>query len=143
MIERTLTVGVSCAHAFRVWTKKLDLWWPPNHRLSGESDSDMVLEAHVGGRFYERTRSGREIEYGRITACEPPSRLAYDFYIGSDNQSPSAVEILFTPVPEGTRVEIHHGPGAMEAPRWSRTVGGYKRAWGHLTEVLQTELEQQ
>ncbi|MFI7065170.1 hypothetical protein ACIBL3_29545 [Kribbella sp. NPDC050124] len=32
----------------------------------------MVLERRLGGRIYERTQAGDEIDWGEITAWDPP-----------------------------------------------------------------------
>ena len=41
-VLRQITVACSVEHAFRVFTAKLDLWWPPGHRKF--SGSSLALE---------------------------------------------------------------------------------------------------
>ncbi len=57
-----ITVEVDCPpeHAFAVWTGRIALWWPSDHTVSGEADAEIVLEAGVGGRIFERTAAGVE-----------------------------------------------------------------------------------
>jgi hypothetical protein len=55
-------VACSAEHAFRVWTDRIGIWWPPDHTASGQADL-IVLEGGVGGRIYERTSDGVEIEH--------------------------------------------------------------------------------
>jgi len=136
MIQRSLRVRVSPSRAFRAWTQSVDLWWPRNHRISGVAKSTMVIEEGVGGRFYERTPEGREIPYGKVVCWQPPERLDYDFYLGSDKDSPTRVEVRFNPADEGTRVDILHHRGGLSEERWAANNEGYGRAWNHLAQVI-------
>jgi hypothetical protein len=49
----------------------------------------------IGGRIYERTRDGTEIDWGEITVWEPPTRLAYRWHIRRDRADATDVEIPF------------------------------------------------
>ena len=42
----------------------------------------VTLEPRLGGRIYERTSDGTEIDWGEITDWDPPRRLAYLWHIG-------------------------------------------------------------
>jgi uncharacterized protein YndB with AHSA1/START domain len=118
-------VDCSAEHAFGVWTAKLSRWWPADHTVSGEADIDIVFEGHVGGRIFERTRSGEVHEWGEVTAWEPPRRVGYRWHLRQDRGDATQVEIVF--IEQGatrTRVEIVHsgwerlgagGPGRREA----------------------------
>ena len=65
-------------HAFEVWTTRLSSWWPKGHSASGHPDTTVVFEPRLGGRIFERTPDGTEIDWGEITELEstPPSRLS-------------------------------------------------------------------
>ncbi len=54
-------------HAFEVWTTRLANWWPKGHSASGHPDTVVVLEPRLGGRIFERTPDGTEIDWGEIT----------------------------------------------------------------------------
>jgi hypothetical protein len=96
------------AHAFATWTEHFGTWWPRSHTVTGDPMA-VVLEPHVGGRIYERTVDGREIDWGEITVWEPPRRLAYLWHIRRDRADATDVEITFSDVGGGaTRVEIVH-----------------------------------
>jgi len=49
-------------HAFAVWTTRLSTWWPKGHSTSGDPDTVVTLEPHLGGRIFERTPDGTEID---------------------------------------------------------------------------------
>ncbi len=103
-----IELDVECApvHAFRTWTEKLSVWWPRAHSVSGNPIA-VVLEPGVGGRIYERTRDGEEIDWGWVTAWEPPERLGYRWHIRREPAEATDVEVRFRAGPAGgTRVEI-------------------------------------
>jgi len=69
----------------------------------------VTFEPFVGGRVYERTASGSEVDWGRIVAWEPPLRLAYLWHLRVDRADATDVEITFTEHGEDScRVEIEH-----------------------------------
>ena len=105
-----ITIDVNCPadHAFRVWTNRIATWWPQSHTVSGEAGSRVVLEERLGGRIFEATLSGREIDWGEITAWEPPHRLAYLWHIRRDRADATDVNIRFLDLGGATRVEIVH-----------------------------------
>ena len=106
-----LSFDVACSpeHAFRVWTSRISTWWPSDHTVSGQSDLEIVLESGVGGRIYERTAEGVEHDWGEVTIWEPPSRLAYEWYLNQGRADATEVEIRFlTQGIAATRVEIEH-----------------------------------
>jgi hypothetical protein len=105
-----MSFDVACAaeHAFSVWTSGIGTWWPLDHTATGQA-ALVVLQSGVGGRIYERTADGVEHEWGEVTAWQPPARLAYLWYLGTDRADATEVEIRF--LAQGaaaTRVEIEH-----------------------------------
>jgi uncharacterized protein YndB with AHSA1/START domain len=105
-----MSIVVACppAHAFEVWTTRIGSWWPRDHTVSGEVGTRVVLEGHDGGRIFERAPDGREHDWGRVTAWEPPSRLAYRWHLGQHPGDATDVEIRFIATGSATRVEIEH-----------------------------------
>jgi uncharacterized protein YndB with AHSA1/START domain len=106
-----LTFDIECPvdHAFDVWTTRLSSWWPKGHSASGDRDTVITLEPGLGGRIFERTPDGTEIDWGQITAWEPPHRLGYVWHIGRDRSDATDVELTFADRGDGTtRLEIVH-----------------------------------
>lgn len=128
-LQVQLELDCSPAHAFYVWTARASLWWPPAHSVTGEDGLEVVFEPRVGGRIFERTRAGVEVDWGEVTAWEPPARLAYLWHIATDRASATDVEIRFVELEPGrTRVEIEHGGWERlgeRGPAWrdANTVG--------------------
>lgn len=106
-----LSFEVECPveHAFSVWTDRTSRWWPRSHTMTGERGLEVVFEPRAGGRIFERTLAGTEVEWGEIQVWEPPRRLGYLWHIATDRDSATEVEITF--VDQGnatTRVDIEH-----------------------------------
>src|SRR6185369_14084263 len=71
-----VVLDCSVEHAFATWTERFSSWWPRGHSVTGDPAA-VTLEPQVGGRIYERTHDGEEIDWGLITAWDPPHRLRY------------------------------------------------------------------
>jgi hypothetical protein len=98
--------------------------------VSGGTGLAVVLEPRVGGRIFERTAAGAELESGEVTVWEPPLRLGYLWHLRWDRADAAEVEITFVDNGDSTRVNIEHrgrerlgaqGPGWRDANRagWS------------------------
>ncbi len=106
-----LSYEIDCTaeHAFDVWTTQLSMWWPRGHSASGDPDTRVVLEPRLGGRIFERTSDGTEIDWGEITRWSPPSQLGYVWHIGRDRTDATDVELSFVDIGGGrTRLDIVH-----------------------------------
>ena len=109
-IKVSFTVGCSPEHAFDTWTQRATAWWPPEHTVSHEPGARIVFEPRMGGRIFERTPAGREIEWGQVVEWDRPRRLRYMWHIATDPKHATDVEIAFHEMPDAsTRVEIEHG----------------------------------
>ena len=109
-------------HAFSTWTGKASSWWPVEHTVSHEPGTEIVFEPGAGGRIFERTPGGDEIEWGHIVEWDPPRRLRYVWHIATDPERATDVEIMFHELPgPSTRIEIEHGG-------WDR-LGEIGQAW--------------
>ena len=103
-IKVSFTVACSPEHAFDTWTERATSWWPPEHTVSHERGARIVFEPRAGGRIFERTATGREIEWGQIVEWDRPHRLRHLWHIAT------GVEIVFRALPDAsTHVEIEHG----------------------------------
>ena len=49
-------------HAFDLWTRRTSSWWPVAHTVTAESGLEVIFEGRAGGRIFERTVGGREVE---------------------------------------------------------------------------------
>jgi Activator of Hsp90 ATPase homolog 1-like protein len=106
-----LSFVVECPveHAFSTWTSRASSWWPVTHTVTAERGLQVVFEGRPGGRIYERTPAGVEVEWGEVTAWEPPTLLRYLWHIRVDRSDATEVEIRFEDRGDATtRVDIEH-----------------------------------
>jgi uncharacterized protein YndB with AHSA1/START domain len=106
-----LSFDIRCSpdHAFAVWTTRLASWWPKGHSASGNPDTTVVFEPRLGGRIFERTPDGTEIDWGEITEWSPPQRLGYLWHIARDRADATTVILHFVGLDDGTtRLDIVH-----------------------------------
>lgn len=128
-------------HAFAVWTDDFGRWWPTDHTATGEAGLTVTLEPRAGGRIFERTSDGREIDWGEVLVWEPPSRLVYSWHLRRAREDATEVEIRFVPTsPDATRVEIEHRGWerlGSDGPAWrDRNRGGWDTLLPHYLAAL-------
>jgi len=134
MIQKSVLLRCSPIEAFHLFTTRISEWWPLTHRPSKDPHSELVLEA--SGRFHERAADGRDIDLGRVVEWDPPRRLMLDFYMGTSADQPTAVEILFVPEGEATRVTVYHRSKPESAHLWTRRVGVFENSWQSVLQSL-------
>jgi uncharacterized protein YndB with AHSA1/START domain len=118
-IRKEVTVSASPERAFEVFTRRMHTWWPlETHSVragrDGAPPEELHLEPWAGGRFYEQTGE-EQASWGTVLECEPPRRIRFEWHVNPANP-PTEVEVTFTPVEEGTRVELVHTGWGRFAP---------------------------
>ena len=121
-VKKSIIVNQAADQTFRLWTEQIRTWWPAGHSLSGDPQTQVVIEGRVGGRFYECASNGAEYIWGTVEVWEPPERLVFTWYLGSSPSLPSRVEVHFIPLADNqTRIELEHrGPELIGELWWSR-----------------------
>ena len=113
-VKKSILVNVPIAHAFEVFTKRFDLWWPRSHHISKVDMKEAIIEPREGGRWYEKGVDGSECDWGKVLAWSPPNKVALSWHLQGDwsyNADPahaSRVEVTFTEEAGQTRVELVH-----------------------------------
>ena len=111
----TVTVDVSPEDAFDAFTQQIDSWWRRGvaYRVAGRKPGTLAFEAKLGGRLFEEYQGpdGPLVhEAGKITAWEPPHRVAFEWR-GSNFEAgeKTFVEVTFTQMESGrTRLDLVH-----------------------------------
>lgn len=130
VLRKTVTVAAPPERAFHLFTEGISTWWPlATHSVAAERADAAVFEPHEDGRIYERTRDGDEHEWGRVTAWEPPVRVAYTWHPGRGPDTAQDVEVRFTPAGEGTHVELVHTGWERLGDRAEDVFGSYDGGW--------------
>ena len=137
-VQKSVTVAVPIAHAFKIFTERLDLWWPRTHHIGKVEMATAAIEAREGGRWYERGVDGSECEWGRVLAWSPPTKVALSWQISPawgfepDPAKASRLEVTFHDLGDGkTRVDLlhegldRHGEGWQELRKAVAGDGGW------------------
>ena len=119
ILTRTITLNCDIAHAFDVFTRKIDLWWPRGHRKT--SAGALRLQAVAGGAKIDRAADGNEWRMAEVAEIDPPYMLKLDWYPGSP-AAPTSVEIRFAPIADGTTVTVTHRPLLETKSIWPQRV---------------------
>lgn len=129
-IRKTVVVHRKPEEAFSIFTERLSSWWPhKTHSLSKGGAASVVMEPRVGGKLYETSEEGERKEWGTIVAWNPPSGFVTTWHPGMDPESPTEVELRFTAVPEGTRVDLEHRNWERLGAKAAENRKGYDGGW--------------
>jgi uncharacterized protein YndB with AHSA1/START domain len=127
MIVKSVVLACDPDHAFALFTEQAGLWWPAARRHSKDANSTIRMEA--GGRFFERSNDGAEVELGVVRHFEPARRLLLDWYPGTGPEHPTQVEITFAAADGGTRVTVRHSQGTASSAVFRGNAPAFDRSW--------------
>lgn len=135
-IVRTVSVSWAPSEAYRRFVEDFGRWWPrATHSVGGPEVTEIVFEARAGGRIFERHRSGRRFQWGKVLACDPPRSIRFSWHPSRDESTAQEVTLTFHAEGAGTRLELvsdgweRWGKGAKGARR------GYDLGWGHVLDL--------
>jgi uncharacterized protein YndB with AHSA1/START domain len=126
-VRASVLVEAPIAHAFKVFTEDMGTWWPREHHIiEGEIES-ITFEPRAGGRVFDRTVDGRESQWSRVLAYDPPHRVVFswdisnEFELQTDPDKTSEIEVTFTAEgPDRTRVVLEHRKLDRHGDGWER-----------------------
>jgi uncharacterized protein YndB with AHSA1/START domain len=130
-VRKSVVVDRPAEDAFRVYTEQIGSWWPfaKTHSVAKEDVETVIIEGREGGRFYERTKSGDEHLWGTILVWDPPHRILHSWHPGRGEETAQKVEVSFTPVGDGTRVDLVHTGWEVLGERMAEVVASYETGW--------------
>jgi uncharacterized protein YndB with AHSA1/START domain len=135
-VVKTLTVACTPEEAFRYFTADFSVWWPGGtHSVVAfasefkDKPAAVIFEPRLGGRIFERARSGEEYAWGVVLAWQPPARVMFSFHPGRDDQEAQTVEVTFSPAPEGARVVLTHGGWEKLRANGQKARDSYNQGW--------------
>ena len=141
-VEKTMTVNCSVEHAFEVFTDRIGQWWPLHaHSISVQEDGTgapetVVLEAGVGGRLFERTADGEELDWGQVVVWEPPSRIVLEWRPSRKPTASTELEIRFAAEGSGTRVNLEHRGWERLGARAAESRANYDGGWVRVMQAF-------
>lgn len=111
-VEAHVTVPVAPDAAFGAFTAGLGTWWPAAYSWGPDTLDRHALEPVLGGRVTEHGTAGTQLDWGIVTAWDPPARVVLDWMVGLDRapcpDSPSRVTVGFHLDGSSTRVVVVH-----------------------------------
>ncbi|MGZ4592641.1 MAG: SRPBCC domain-containing protein [Actinomycetes bacterium] len=127
-VLRTVQVRRPPQEAFRLFTDRIDAWWPvATHSVFGDASDGLAFE---DGLLVERSRAGERSVWGEVTQWSPPHRLALTWHPGDDSGRCTHLEIDFRSDGDGgTRVELVHSGWEVLAAHAAQTRAGYASGW--------------
>jgi uncharacterized protein YndB with AHSA1/START domain len=144
VVTKSIIVELDVAGAFRAWTEQIRAWWPVSHSSSGDPKTQVFIEGKVGGRFYERASNGVEYDWGAVDVWDPPYRLAFTWYLGSNQELPTRVEVQFVSLDENkTRIELEHRGPELIGELWWQRKHVFSTAWDNVLSKFVTFLTSQ
>jgi len=136
-VQQSVTVDLPIEDVFELFTDRFSEWWPlTSHSEGGEESESCELEPNVGGRVFERTRSGEDREWGVVTEWEPPNRVAFTWHPGALDGEEQTVEVEFRAIPTGTRITVTHTGWEWNGVQASAIVGTHFVAFVHEQLVM-------
>jgi uncharacterized protein YndB with AHSA1/START domain len=135
-VVKKITVACTPEEAFRYFTDDFSMWWPvATHSVVAyasefkDKPAAVIFEPRVGGRLFERTRSGEEHVWGTVLAWQPPVRVMFSFHPGRDDKEAQNVEVTFSPGAEGARVVLTHSGWEKLTGNAQQTRDRYNQGW--------------
>jgi uncharacterized protein YndB with AHSA1/START domain/uncharacterized protein YciI len=124
-LRRAVIVEANPETAFAVFTANFGSWWPlAEYGVYGDGTVEMA-----DGEIVEVSAAGEKVNWGSITAWDPPQRLAFSWHPSPDADAPSSqVEVQFTDLDGRTLVVlVHSGWEAYDDPQAMRD--SYGNGW--------------
>ena len=132
-IRRSITVDCPVEHAFSTFTERIHDWWPlETHSIEvdeGGPAPETVIFDGPGGRLYERTTKGEELDWAHVTAFEPPHRFVLSWNASREERPPTEIEVRFEEKDGKTRVDLEHRGWEKLGERGAEAREGYNSGW--------------
>lgn len=82
VVRQSVTVPLSQEQAFELFVERFESWWPlESHHIGDHPARQVMIEAHEGGRWYERDEAGSECQWGRVLIVERPTRILLAWHL--------------------------------------------------------------
>ncbi|MEL7180734.1 MAG: SRPBCC domain-containing protein [Pseudomonadota bacterium] len=108
-IEKTLTVPLTPAEAFTLFTTDMDAWWPKDPFSVTGAKAKVTFPDHKDGEIVEEGADGTRNIWGKLIAYEPNAYLAFTWHPGRTDKEATVVTVIFTQTETGTKCDLTHG----------------------------------
>ena len=106
IVENKVQISSNQETTWRVFTQRVDDWWPADHTWWGES-STLTIDEFAGGCFCEKN-AGKSAEHMRISFVDPPGLMRMTGGLGplQGMGMYGALEWVFDSTDQGTKVTM-------------------------------------
>ncbi|MEV6417490.1 SRPBCC domain-containing protein [Kribbella sp. NPDC051718] len=133
-VVKRVVVQTTQERAFDLFTKHLGAWWPlKSHSIGEDKATTVELEGAVGGRIVEYGEDGPLGYWGTVSDWDPPNSLSFTWHPGSDPKQAGSITVSFTPLDDGTAVELVHS-GWERRPDGAEAREGYNTGWDYVLD---------
>lgn len=141
VLHKSIVVACPADHAFRVFTERMNDWWPFEGHSIFDGKATVVWEPRVGGRVYERSGEGEEGVWGTIVAWDPPRSFTMTWHPGRGEETAQELEVSFTEDGGRTRVDVAHRGWKRIGEDAEARMAGYDTGWNAVLEVFAATAE--
>ncbi|MEM8592452.1 MAG: SRPBCC domain-containing protein [Pseudomonadota bacterium] len=139
-IRKSVEVPLSSKEAFTLFTEKMDTWWPLDRKgvsvgMGLPPSKEIRVDAREGGKVVEILDTQEEALWGEILEWSPGERFRMTWQPGRAADMPTEVEVTFTPVGNGCRVELVHS-GFEAYAQGGEIKAMYSDGWDELVGTL-------
>jgi uncharacterized protein YndB with AHSA1/START domain len=132
-LKKNLQVSLPVEAAFSLFTDGMTTWWPLKSHSVGEHRAEKcVFEGHLGGRIYEVIVGGKEVDWGRVTAWDPPHEVSFTWFPGREADTGQLVEITFKAAGSGTQIDLMHSGWELLGERAQDLRRDYDTGWDYV-----------
>lgn len=144
-IKKEFTVEAAQETAFKVFTEKMDSWWPRTHHIGSAEMTEMVVEPGINGRWYSKHVDGQEADIGYVLKYEPFDLFVLAWQINGDfkcdpNLVTEVVAEFISEGPKTTRVKFEHKD--LHKLGNGKSVESMNEGWGTIMGLYKKEVEQ-
>jgi uncharacterized protein YndB with AHSA1/START domain len=137
-IRKSVDVPLPPEAAFTVFTQDISRWWPVGKKYAvfGDESSECGIQPFVGGDIFELSTRGERCVWGRVLAWDPGRLLRFSWFPGRSHDTAQTVEISFSPVSAGTRIDLEHRDWQTLGDRAADVRSGYGAGWDEVLRLL-------
>lgn len=128
-IKKTLTVPLSPADAFALFTSDMDTWWPKDPFSVTGAQAKVTFPDHKDGDIIETGADGSTNIWGKLVAYDPGKFLSFTWHPGRDPKEATVVTVTFTETEDGTRCDLTHGGFDILGDTADAVSNSYLKGW--------------
>ncbi len=146
-IQITAKIYAPVEDVFRRFVEQFAEWWPREYTFAGDDLLEIGIENRMGGRCFERDRSGVVLVWGEVTTWEPPHKIVFSWWISPQRQieqqeeHASEVDVIVRPSENGAQLELTHRHLSRHSGDWKmmRDMMASKHGWPYLIRTFLRE----